>query len=194
VTAILDTVQSWVGLSGRHPQAQVRYRTATLLLPDDESGAAMRYLHGPPVPSTCALTVMAYLRARGVSHEALATPYLHQIGRAMADVETVGRALGCWTQEPAELATMPAPEDVVRIGNDADLGWAHVFVVTAIDADTGVVESVDGGQGDGGAWILPRKRILLATALGAYFVDPDRPYLEGGRPNGRRATGKLRLG
>ena len=193
MSPILDTVQSWVGLSGRHPQAQVRYQTARLLLPDDESGAAMRYLYGPPVPSTCALTVMAYLRARGVQHEALSTPYLRQIGRAMADVETVGRALGVWTEEPGELATLPQPEDVVRIGNDGSLGYAHVFVVTDIDAETGVVDSVDGGQASGD-FILPRRRILLATAIGSYFVDPDKPYLPSGMPNGRRVTGRAKLG
>lgn len=158
----LAILQSWDGHS-IHDADPAAW--AAVLLRNDRPSWAVSYLRQRK--STCALVGKAYLYEGGCRcHEH--GPYEPRDGMAVADVESIARRHGAWINDPIGKSTTPDPGDLITI----DPGNPHVLVVLGMDGPTGYVHSMDGGQGDGGAYTQQRYRKLIAPANGA------NPYLE----------------
>ena len=183
-TRIADALMeadTWVGLSGRHEDPDVRERWARIVFEHDDLKAALRYLAAPK-KSTCAITVQAFFRECGVHHYITDTPYLpKRDGRAIIEIEVLARAFGAWVTKPSEMAAFPEPGDVMCV----DIGNPHVLIVTGSSNDgNSYVCSIDGGQSDGdadgdgvksefGAYVQRRMRRLDAPPTGPELVDVD---------------------
>lgn len=111
--------------------------------------------------SSCALTVRGLWVRAGVQHPILLAPY--RTGKAVADVVEVAREAGAlrslssgYIIGPADILVLTGPE--------------HVLTVTLQRGDT--IESVDGGQRDGGGFeaILAKTRTLVGDVLGGRQV------------------------
>lgn len=189
----LDRRAARLGATARDPDPAKAKRDAAELLRHDDPDAAYRYLstrteHG--FPSTCAIEVRDYLEDLGGMDPEIVGAYLRRIGKAMIDVETVAVRHGAWAKDLTEVG---AVGDVYRIDN-AERRNAHVLVVVRIDPATGVIHSIDGGQGPDSTYTLSRARVLVCPehkGFKPYLVDPVLPYKPGGEPNGREVTGRV---
>lgn len=186
--AALAKRRARVGCSARDTDVAKGKRDAAELLLHDDPAWAYRYLtertkYG--YISTCGLEGRIYFEALGVRDACIVCPYSRRIGLAVADIATVAIAHKAWAKD---LTAMPAVGDVVRLDN-ATRTNAHILVVVEIDAATGIIRSVDGGQTDN-TWTAYRERILVLHGGKPFLVEPTKPYI-GGLPNGREVTGRV---
>jgi hypothetical protein len=177
-----------VGCSARHTDVARGKRDAAELLHHDDPAWAYRYLtertkYG--YISTCGLEGRLYFEALGVRDVCIVCPYARRIGLAVVDIASVAIAHKAWSKD---LTAMPAVGDVVRLDNPTRTN-AHILVVVEIDAATGIVRSVDGGQTDN-TWTAYRERILILHGGKPFLVEPKAPYVSGS-PNGREVTGRV---
>lgn len=200
---IQNTLRSWVGLSGRSPNKDNRELHSKTILPHDNLQFALSYFYGCTlpngkfmIPSTCALVTQAYLRTVwGLHNNDLDSPYQYQIGQAFSDVATIAKKYNAWITDKNSLISVPDIGDSIQIGDGGSGGQYHFLNVIDIDASTGAIVSVDGGQVDG-SWIMERQRLLVAPSKkpfdrGAWLVDPANPYKADDSPNGRIISGKV---
>lgn len=199
---IKNQLETWVGLSGRHPDMNIRDKHAALILPHDNLAWAKSYFYGAMInnhfmiPSTCALVTQAYLRnIWGLHTSDLDNPYQYQIGQAFNDVTTIAKAYNAWVSDPNELMATPDIGDSVQIGDGGIGGTYHFLNVVDYNSATGTLISIDGGQNDG-SWIMQRERLIVAPNTahynkGIWLVDPVTPYKTDGSPNGRVVSGRV---
>ena len=160
--------------------------------------------------SSCGLVARGILRIaevdggliwQGVAVDVLRDPYarLMQHGcYAITLLETLGRDRQLWV--PAREGGDPQPGDIIVIGADTP-GWGGgEHVLTCVDRDGDLVESIDGGQTDpanGGhsTAVRKRQRTLVRVPGTEELWLASAPQLAEGRPvNGRRIQGWLRAG
>jgi hypothetical protein len=120
-------------------------------------------MFGSNATSTCALVARGWLRRLGVQHLVLDAAYRN--GRAMMDLETIGRDLGAWITPAA--GAMPRPWDVVVL--DSASG-GHAYCVELVEG--ALLETIDGGQhegarlGDGPQFIARMRRRWVRSRRG----------------------------
>ena len=135
--------------------------------------------------STCAITSMAYFRFLGLTDPELVKPYQKQMGMAVANIVTVSRRHKAWLTG-SDLLSFPEVGDIVLIGSG---GSEHVTNIVSIDAATGILGGVDGGQSNSST-IAFRERIMVTWNGLGYLVDPTTPY-KNNVPNGRVISGRF---
>lgn len=147
------------------------------------------------VASLCALLTQAYFRTVWNMHtKDLDSPYENQVSQAFSDAIQAAKEYKAWVTDYASLCEFPDIGDAIQIGQHPIYGYeAHFLNVIGTD-ENGLVVSVDSGQGPGNQ-VLKRKRMLVVPQEGKYakaawLVDPDKPYLADGKPNGRPIVGK----
>lgn len=150
--ALLSKIESWPGLgaTSNHSLEQ-RQKYAAIEMPHDEVRLAMASL---PMMSSCTMTALAWFRAIGVNHNLLDTSYV--IGSATSNLITIARSKSAWREEKSTNAA-PSAGDVIVIGQN---GNEHGLIVTSYSPLDGILESIDGGQGQNGAAIERRTRRL----------------------------------
>jgi hypothetical protein len=159
----VEYADSLVGLGGtqQHDHA-TQVKTADILFPFDPKGARLNMVQ---TKSNCMLVCLAVLREIGVDHELLQTPHGHfPPGSNMAtgfrdpcgDLLTIARDKRALL-DIVTTTKSPKPGDMFVIGSG--LG-THGLTLRSYSPLDGIVESVDGGQGERGAAIEYSSRRL----------------------------------
>lgn len=197
----IQTLSSWDGWSGRHPDAAIRTIHAQTILPNDSLAWALGYLEdkGNPRPtSTCGVVGEEALRIRGCSHPLLSTPYKQRVTHAISDLVAMSTSWGAWTQNPARLAEYPEVGDILVL-----TGPEHVINIVGTEAATGEVLGIAGGgcsppdeNGHGGGldcntYIRENRGVLIVVGSVSWWTHPEKPYLDNGSPNGRMIYGRV---
>lgn len=157
--------------------------TIDLLFPYDDADWSRRYFKGGV--STCALFAAAYYRFLGYTDREINSPYQKRLGAAVSDACLIAKRHKKYISGTA-LLDVPTIGDVLLIGPNE-----HVLIVSDIDSNSLLI-SGDGGQASTNT-LKFRERMMLYFQNKMYLVDPEKPYLSNGSPNGRYVIANMRV-
>ena len=175
VALALCEVETWVGRSGRDPDADRCREWAETLLPHDRLKDALGYLRSagsPRPPSTCGLVVVRYFARLGCKCREVTSAYIPDVAAGKSDgaivhIQRVAQRHGAWMSR-IERCQEPDIGDVLGI----EVGNPHVCVVRGkriVNGET-VIDSDEGGQ-LGGTVTKHRSRKFIAGRVTASLED-----------------------
>lgn len=181
LSADRDNLISWDGLNGEDADKRDTYDA--LILPND---TAEYRLDEGATASACALVTEARFRFLGMTHPYLSVPYQKRQGMVVADVQTIGRALGFWlpTGDPGCDETPEVGDVLLMGGTPATGGEAHYDNIITVLSGTSEYYAIAGGQGNHGAHIATVHRKFVKQ-YGHLWIQADTGSL-------RRVTGRMR--
>lgn len=179
----VEYAESLVGLGGTpEHSAEKKKKAEDILFPFDPPGARRNMIE---TKSNCMLVCLAVLRELGVNHELLQTPHgifppgsniATGFRNPAADLVTIARDKGALL-DIVKTTKSPRPADMFIIGEG--LG-THGLTIRSYNPIDGILESVEGGQGEKGAAIEYRSRRL------GWDADQQKYWLYAGPDKMRR--------
>lgn len=163
---VANYAKSVVGLSANPGDAARREAYIDLIAPGETRGMvdAMVRMSG------CALVVAGIWRLAGVDEPQLRPPY--KPGSAVSRLVAVARTHSAWVT--FSKGSLPCVGDAVLIGDNGTGGTEHFYTVTSVDPSTEILESVDGGQRDGGGFqAIAAKKRTWRTGRDVVFMGTD---------------------
>jgi hypothetical protein len=170
----------YVGLNADPSDPESRLRYLDLIAPGESDGKQSAMAD----ESGCGLVVAGIWRALGVGSQLLNPPY--KIGTGLSRLLQIGQAARAWVNYGP--GKVPSPGDAVIVGDNGKGGVQHIYTVTSISTDDGVlIGSIDGGQRDSDRFqtILEKQRVWKA---GRDIV------VQGNDPGASHAGGRVIVG